>query len=197
MLGSVLRCGVGGITLGVTTLATFSFVGVPTIPTGPPRAVTLQAALLGGDDLPPGFAPAPGPPAPPGAGCPELLAHPTAGWAGAVERNQRQARTGLHLWQAVATPAGDALSRLRARLSHCPGVRELPRPIPAGWAFAVSVGSDHGYLAAGQVGSAVSVLRFLGPAGPATEAATRPEAVAVTLRTALAKLVSVTGPPQR
>src|SRR2546430_3804164 len=121
MLGSVLRCGVGGITLGVTTLATFSFVGVPTIPTGPPRAVTLQAALLGGDDLPPGFAPAPGPPAPPGAGCPELLAHPTAGWAGAVERNQRQARTGLHLWQAGAPPPRGAPSPPRAPPPPPPG----------------------------------------------------------------------------
>jgi hypothetical protein len=211
--GPVLRCGLGGLTLGLATLATFSFVGVPTIPTqpakptnpfGPGRPGTLRAALLSSADLPPGFvptlaAPAFGPPA--GAGCAALLAHPAADWPGAVQRDQSQAATGARLWEAVTAPAGDTVARLRDRLVACTRskdarVRELPPPVPGGYAFALSVGRFDGYLAAGQVGPAASVLRFLAPAGPATDEATRPEAVAVTLRTALAKLVGVTGPTQ-
>jgi hypothetical protein len=194
IVGSLLRCGLGGIALGLMTLATFSFVGVPTIPTGPPP--TLRDALLGATDLPPGFAPVAGPPATaPGTGC-AALADPAAGWPGVLERDQSQAATGSRLWEAIAAPAGDALTRLHDRLVACSraGVREIAPPVPGGYAFAVSVGPLTGYLAAGQVGTAAVVLRFL---TPAAGAATSPEAVTVTLRTALVKLVSVTGLPQR
>jgi hypothetical protein len=113
-----------------------------------------------------------------------------------VERDQRQAATGSLLWEAVAAPAGDALTRLHDRLVACSqaGVREMTPPVPGGYAFTVSVGGFTGYLAAGQVGTAALVLRFL---TPASGAVTSPEAVTVTLRTALGKLVSVTGGPQR
>jgi hypothetical protein len=197
--GPLLRCGLGGVALGLATLATFSFVGVPIVPTEPPA---LRDALLGAADLPPGFLPVGGPAIPPGAGCAGLLTHPTAGWPGTVERDQRQAATGSRLWEAVAAPAGDALTRLHDRLVACSqaGVREMAPPVPDGYAFTVSVGGLTGYLAAGQVGAAALVLRFL---TSSSGAATSPEAVTVTLHTALGKLsalsalVSVTGGPPR
>jgi hypothetical protein len=181
LVGTVLRCGLGGVVLGLATLATFSFVGVPTIPTGAPAD-----ALLGAADLPPGYAPVAGPAVPSRIGC-AALADPAAGWPGVQERDEHQAATGSRLWEAVAAPAGDALSRLHDRLIACTqeGVREMPAPVPGGYAFAVSAGPLTGYVAAGQVGTAAVVLRFLTPTGgPATST----EAVAVTLRTALAKL---------
>jgi hypothetical protein len=167
---AIVRPVLGGVVLGLAILAAFSFFGVPTIPTGP----ALRAALLGAADLPPGFAPEAGPPARV-PGC-AALADPAAGWPGAVATDQRQAATGVRLWEAIAAPAGDLLSRLHDQLLGCfPGVPETSAPVPDGWTLPVS----GGYVAAGQVGSAAVVLRWLGPA--------RPEDVAVTLRTALAK----------
>jgi len=193
LLGTALRCAFGGVGLGLVTLVTFSFVGVPTVPTGRPPA-TLRAALLGAADLPPGFVALPPPVAgPPTTGCAALIGDPAAGWSGSVEQEVRQDATGLRLWQAVATPGGDALDRLHDRLVACAatnaGVRELPAPVPDGFAFAVSLDGYHGYLAAGRTGDAVSVLRVLAPVG----AGTGGESAAVTLRTALAKLGSVGG----
>ena len=167
---TIVRPVLGGVVLGLAILAGFAFLGVPTIPTGP----ALRTALLGAADLPPGFAPEAGPPA--GTPTCAALADPAAGLPDAVATDQRQATTGVRLWEAVAAPAGDALSRLHAALVACfPGVPETRPPVPDSWIIPVS----GGYVAAGQVGSVAVVLRWLGPA--------RPEDVAVTLRTALAK----------
>ena len=186
-----LRCGLGGVGLGLVTLATFSFVGIPTVPTGPPPA-TLRAALLGTADLPPGFVPLPPPVAgPPTTSCAALIGDPGAGWSGAVEQEVGQAATGRRLWQVVATPEPDALVRLHDRLVACAatdqGVRELPAPVPDGFAFAVSLEGYHGYLAAGRVGEAVSVVRVLTPGGKDAGG----ELPAATLAAALAKLDAV------
>lgn len=171
-----IRCGLGGTLLGFLTLAGFSFVGVPVIPTdahglplATPSAPTLAPALLSAADLPPGFVPVPPTPAPPGAdGCAALLANPAAGWAGAV-RVQLE-RDGTTVWEAVATPAGDAVRRLRYQLFACHGVR-TPDPdtmaIPGGW------------VAVARVGTAVVVVRGTG-LDPT-----------VTLRTAVTKLTRV------
>jgi len=171
----LIRCGLGGTLLGFLTLAGFSFVGVPVIPTdahglplATPSAPALAPALLTAADLPPGFVPVPVTPAPPGAdGCAALLANPAAGWAGAV-RVQYE-RDGTTVWEAVATPAGEAVTRLRYQLLACPGVQERDGAlaIPGGW------------LGAARAGTAVVVLRVTGP-DPA-----------VTLRTALGKLARV------
>jgi hypothetical protein len=168
---AIVRPVLGGVVLGLAILAAFAFLGVPTIPTGP----ALRAALLSAADLPPGFAPEAGPPA--GSTACGALADPAAGLPDAVATDQHQAATGVRLWEAIAAPAGDALSRLRAALIACfPGVPEVRAPVADScWTFPVS----GGYVAAGQVGTAAVVLRWLGPA--------RPEDVAVTLRTALAK----------
>ncbi len=157
MLGSAVRCGLGGAALGLATLAAFSFVGVPVVPTG------LEDALLSAEDLPPGFAreaTPPGPAVP--AGCAGLLADPAAGWAGAVERRYRQAGTGARVWEAVARPDGDALSDLRARLTACRNL--MTHRVPGGEVYEVA----GGYLAAARVGRTVLVLRYLGPQ-PASE----------------------------
>jgi|SRR5437763_142915 len=167
---AVLRPVLGGVVLGLAILATFAFVGVPTIPTGP----ALRPALLGAADLPPGFTPV----AAPAAGTPgcAALADPAAGLPDAVATDQRQVATGVRLWEAVAAPAADALSHLHDQLIACfPGVPETSAPAADAWTIPVA----GGYVAAGQVGSAVVVLRWLGPGSP--------EDVAVTLRTALAK----------
>ncbi len=173
-----IRCGLGGTLLGFLTLAGFSFVGVPVIPTdahglplATPSAPTLAPALLTASDLPPGFVPVPPTPAPPGAdGCAALLANPAAGWAGAV-RVQFE-RGGTTVWEAVATPAGDAVGRLRYELLSCPGVGERgdALAIPGGW------------LAATRTGTAVVVLRSTGGSVPDP---------GVTLRTAVGKLPRV------
>jgi hypothetical protein len=167
---AIVRPVLGGVVLGLAVLAAFAFIGVPTIRTGP----ALRAALLSAADLPPGFTPVAGPPV--GTpGC-AALADPAAGLPDAVATDQHQAGTGVRLWEAIAAPAGDSLSRLHAALVGCfPGVPETSAPVPDSWTFPVS----GGYVAAGQVGSAAVVLRWLGPA--------RPEDVAVMLRTALAK----------
>jgi hypothetical protein len=198
LIWPVLRCGLGGTALGFATLATFSFVGVPTIPTDahglPLRAArpSLADALLSTGDLPPGFARTPPPRA--ARGCAGLLTDPAAGWAGAVRRQHE--RDGARLWEVIATPAGDPLAELRAQLSACTdqmGVRQLRPPVAGGFAVGISSGSTTGYLAAARVGSTVVVLRYLGRTGPDTATASRPEAVGVTLRTAVDKLVTVTG----
>jgi hypothetical protein len=207
--GPVLRCVLGGSTLGLAGLTAVSFIGVPIVPVPAPVALS-RAALLTSADLPPGFRPIPALATPAGGGCAALLADPAAGWPGAVEEDQGQAATGARLWQAVAKSAAQSLERLRDRLSACPsflvnqeqaGVRRLPDPMPGGYAFGLTIrgatGSYDGYLAAGRVGAAVSVLRYVAPTSPSTTAASRPEALSVMLRTALARAGSVTGPPRR
>ena len=212
----VLRCVLGGSTLGLAGLTILSFVGVPTISAPAPAPVALsRAALLTADDLPADFRPVPPLAVPAGGGCAALLAEPAAGWPGAVEEDRRQAATGAHLWEAVAratqsqSPAR-SLEQLRDRLSACPSflfhqeqawVRRLPDPVPGGYAFGLTIrgatGSYDGYLAAGRIGAAVCVLRYLAPTSTGTTAASRPEALSVMLRTALTRAGSVTGGSRR
>jgi hypothetical protein len=178
-----IRPVLGGAALGLATLTGFSFVGVPVVPTdahGLPLAGAphrpLAPALLSAADLPPGFTPGPLGALPPGAdGCALLLADPATGWAGAVRR--RHARPDAALWEALATPAGDAVGRLFAQLSHCPGVRPLAPDV---------VAVPGGYVAAARAGTTTVVLRYAGPDDPAL-------AATVILPTALAKLARAPG----
>lgn len=158
----------GGAVLGLATLTGFSFVGVPIVatdahglPLAPAPRQALVPALLTTADLPPGFAPAPPAAPPPGAdGCALLLADPATGLAGAVRRQHD--RPGAALWEALATPAGDAVGRLLAQLSHCPGVRPVAPDV---------VAVPDGYVAASRAGTTTVVLRYVGPADPALAAA--------------------------
>jgi hypothetical protein len=131
---------------------------------------------------------------------------PTGGPPTGGSATGRRALTGVGLRQTIALFAADragrVLAQLRTMLAACrrsaadPALALTELPVPAsgdgGYAFTFTLGKPPtraGYLAAVQLGPAVCVLRYLGPAAPATSALTSAEAITAMLGRASGKLV--------
>jgi hypothetical protein len=124
-----------------------------------------------------------------------------------VQADHQQPADGGVIRQTIATFPGDGATRtftaLHALLAGCQqfstpdgstvGLREMAVPTvgDGSYAFALAVRAGQaayqGYLAVGRVGTGLSVLRYLQPAGRSTDA-TSPAAVTRMLQCAAAKL---------